>query len=176
MIVALIALSAFGLVLVLARRLRSLTERVNMFLPTSIGMLPAPGTPVAEFSATSTDGQEISQQDFLNGERIFALLTTGCGDCLTTVAEFRKLSGQLTPPPVVSVIGPEEDRASIVESLAGHVIVLEEAAFGPVAVAFDINEFPAILLIRDGYIQFAEHGLAPVLAEASTRATAGSSR
>ena len=172
MIVALIALSSFGLVMVLARRLRDVTERVNLFLPVSVGMLPAPGTPVAEFEARSTTGEPVTQRDFAEGERVLALLTTGCGDCLTTVAEFQKHGPELDPPAVVGVIGPDEDRAPIVAQLAGHVTVLEEAAFGPVSTALEINEFPAVLLVRDGYIQFAEHGLAPVLSRLTTPAGA----
>jgi hypothetical protein len=171
-IVALIALSAFGLVLVLARRLRTVTERVNLFLPFSVGTLPAPGTPVAEFEAETTDGQEVSHHDLAQGETIFALLTTGCGECLTEVSEFQKHGSSLSPMPVVGVIGPAEDRLPIVEALRGHARVLEEATLGPVASSFEINEFPAVLLIRDGYIQFAEHRLAPVLEHVST-ASAG---
>lgn len=176
MIVAFIALSAFGLVLILARRLRSVTERVNLFLPVSVGMLPTRGTPVAEFEATTTDGQQVSHRDLSSGERIFALLTTGCGDCLSEVAAFQQHAASLSPTPVVGVIGPAEDRAPIVDALNGHVQVLEEAAFGPVSSAFEINEFPAVLLIRDGYIQFAAHALAPVLAEVSNQASAGTRR
>jgi len=168
-VVALVALSAFGLLLILARRLRDLEERVNMFLPAAVGMLPTPGTPVAEFEAVATDGRPVSHRDFAEGERILALLTTGCGDCITAAAEFRQHAGSLNPPPVVGVIGPVEDRAPIVAQLEGSVQVLEEAAFGPVATALEINEFPAVLLIRDGQIQFADHAVEPVLA----RLTAG---
>ncbi len=173
-IVAVIALSAFGLLLVLARRLRSVTERVNLFLPPTVMTLPHPGTPVPAFEAVSTSGQRLSDADFASGERIFALLTTGCGDCLATVAALREQGGRLDPLPVVGVVGAQEARAPIVESLAGHALVLEEAAFGPIATAWEINEFPAVLLVRDGYIRFAEHALPPVLAQLS--APAGAAR
>ena len=171
-VVALVALAAFGLLLILARRLRDLEERVNLFLPESAGMLPQPGTLVAEFESITTDGRPISHRDFAEGERIFALLTTGCGDCMTAVADFRQHAGNLTTLPVVGVIGPPEDRAPIVAELEGHVQVLEEATSGPVSMAMNINEFPAVLLIRDGHIEFAEHALAPVLARLTTPAPA----
>lgn len=173
MIVALIALSAFGLVLVLARRLRSVTERVNLFLPAGMGSLPLPGTPVAEFTATSTDGQVISHADFGDEDRIFAMLSTGCGDCTAELAAFAELDGSLAPLPIVAVMGPPEDRAPMVAALADHVVVLEEGITGSVSAAFEISEYPAVLLVRDGYIQVAEHRLAPVLAALSlSRASA----
>lgn len=52
----------------------------------------------------------------------------------------------------------------MVTSLAGYAVVIEEQDNGPVAEAFEISEFPAILLIRDRVIRQAEHGLAGILA------------
>ena len=179
MLVAIIALSAFGLVLILARRLRSVTERVNMFLPASLGSLPHPGTPVAEFTATAKDGRPVSQADFAVNTRVFALLSTGCGDCAKAIAAFREHGRQLSPPPIVGVVGPADERAPMVAELAGHAIVLEEDDLGPIAAAFEISEFPSVLLIRDGYIQQAEHTLAPILAaleSAAAPASAGPPR
>ena len=164
-VVGLVALAGFGLLLILARRLRSLEERVNLFLPVSMSTLPQPGTPLAGFETADTDGRPISERDFAVGERILALLTTGCGDCVTAAAAIREHSARLSPALVVGVIGQPEERAIIVDQLAGHVQVLEEAAFGPVSTALEINEFPAVLLIRDGHIQFADHAVEPVLAK-----------
>ena len=162
-VVALVALSAFGLVLVLARRLRDLTERVNMFLPISMGTLPRPGTPVEEFSATSLDGQRISLADFAGVERIFAMLSTGCGDCDKEAVAFREMRAELPLPPIVAVVGPPEDRPALVTQLVGHAVVLEENDLGPIATAFSISEFPCVMLVNDGHIQVAEHRLARVL-------------
>jgi hypothetical protein len=162
-VVALIAMSAFGLLLVLARRLRSVTERVNLFLPMSPGSLPHPGTPVGEFAAMSTDGQQITHQDFLGVDRVFAMLSTGCGDCQKEATAFQELDPAIEPRPIVGVTGPAAERVPLVEALAGHVVVLEESDLGPIAGAFELNEFPSVLLIRNGIIQLAEHRLAPVL-------------
>ena len=126
---------------------------------------------MAEFEAITVDGRPISHRDFAEGERILALLTTGCGDCMTAVADFRQHAGSLTTPPVVGVIGSPEGRAPIVAQLEGHVQVLEEGASGSVSMALEINEFPAVLLIRDGYVEFADHAVAPVLARLTTPVT-----
>jgi hypothetical protein len=90
-LVAVIAMSAFGLVLVLARRLRAVTERVNMFLPASPGTLPHPGTPVPEFEAVSADGEHLSRSAFVGVDRIFAVLSTECGPCEQQVSAFEKM-------------------------------------------------------------------------------------
>jgi hypothetical protein len=130
---------------------------------------------VAEFEATTTDGRLVSHRDFMEGERILALFTTGCGDCITAAADLRQHADSLSSIPVVGVIGPPEDREPIVAQLQGRVLVMEEAALGPVATALEINEFPAVLLVRDGYIQFADHAVSPVLAQLTipTSAPAG---
>ncbi|MGI8666566.1 MAG: hypothetical protein ACR2N4_11125 [Jatrophihabitans sp.] len=162
--VGLVALASFGLVLVLARRLRSVTERVNAFLPVMLGTLPRPGTVVGEFSAVALTGEVITRDDFLVEERVFAVLSTGCGDCQAEVAAFAKVGARLTWPAVVGVIGRPEARRPMVAALAEHVVVLEESTFGPLTEAFQVSEFPVVLLVRDGRIQAAEHALAPVLA------------
>ena len=171
-VVALVALSAFGLLLILARRLRDLEERVNLIVTYDPGTLPDPGTPLPPFEATTTDGRPVSDRDFAVGERIFALLSTGCGECITAAAEFRQHAGSLAAQPVVGVIGPPEDRVPILALLEDHVRVLAEDALDPVAEALQIRDYPSVLLVRDGVIEFAEHALAPVLAQLATPAVA----
>lgn len=153
------ALAAFGLVLILARRLQTVTERVNIFLPGWAGRLPLPGTPVPEFDAVSAGGERVTRNAFDGVERVLAVLSTGCGSCLEQIPAFREFGASRTPQPVVVVTGAPEDRAPLVARLDGHAVVIEEPDRGPVAEAFEISDFPAVLLIRDGVIQQAEHGL-----------------
>jgi hypothetical protein len=169
-----VALAVFGLVLVLARRLRALTERVNVFFPVVEGTLPLPGTPVPEFDAVATDGAQVTHSAFAGVERIFAALSTGCGSCLEQVSAFRELGASLTPQPIVAVVGPARDRAPMVTQLDGRAIIIEEPEHGPVVEAFEVSEFPAVLLVRDGVIQLAEHGLASVLSPLAPAAAAAS--
>jgi len=176
-VVAVVALAAFGLVLVLARRLRAVTERVNLFLPVSAGTLPLPGTPVPEFDAVSVDGERVTANTFAGAERVLAVLSTTCGSCGEQVPALRELGASGAPRPVVVVTGPPEDCAPLVARLDGYAVVIEERDEGTVAEAFEIGEFPAVLLIRDGVIQRAEHGLGTMLpaltavpAESPTRA------
>lgn len=165
-IVAIVALAAFALVLVLARRLRAVTERVNLFLPVSVGTLPLPGTPVPEFDAVSVAGEHVDRGSFAGVERVLAVLSTGCGACDEQLRALAESGGDLVPRPVVLVAGKPAERSSMVTQLRGNAVVIEEPHNGPVATAFELSEFPALLLIRDGYIQRAEHRLADVLVPA----------
>lgn len=169
-IVAVIALGTFGLVLVLARRLRAVTERVNMFLPASPGTLPRPGTPVPEFGAVSAEGEHLSQSAFAGVDRIFAVLSTECGPCDQQVSALEKVGASLEPRAIVAVVGAAENRAAMVTQLHGHAVVFEEPELGPVAQAFEISEFPAVLLVSDGVIQMAGHALSEVLPALPARA------
>ncbi|HEU5470940.1 MAG TPA: hypothetical protein VFV67_09835 [Actinophytocola sp.] len=164
------AFGTFGLMLVLARRLRAVTERVNLFLPASDGGLPHPGTPVPEFSAVSVDGTAVSHTELAVPERIFAMLTTDCASCHDQVPGLRDLEAPVRP--LVVVIGPPEKRAGMVAALAERALLVEEPDHGPITTAFDIQEFPAVLLVRDGVVQHAGHGLAGVLESARTPARA----
>ena len=167
-VVALIAVLAFALVMVLARRLRAVTERVNMFLPASDRGLPHPGTPVPDFAATSSEGAAVGAADFARGTRVMALLTTECASCHDQVAAIRDIDGGARP--IVLVIGRPERRAPMIASLGGRPVVLEEEDGGPIATAFDISEFPAVMLVNDGIIRAAGHGVAGVLAAAAAPA------
>ena len=134
-LVAVIVLGTFGLVLILAGRLRAVTVRVNMFLPAMEDPLPPPGTAVPEFDAVSVDGQRLGRDSFAGVDRVFALLSTSCGACDAQVAAFRELGASLDPPAIVAVVGPPEDRAPMVSQLDGHVVLIEEPDPGPVASA-----------------------------------------
>ncbi len=162
MLVALVALAAFGLVLVLARRLRDVTERVNKFLPVSAGGLPDPGTPIPEFATEATDGTAVTKADLAGpNRRVFALLTTDCSSCHDQVPALRDLDA--VERPIVLVIGPAEERAGMVGSLADRAVVIEEPDDGPIAELFEIHEFPAVLAVSDGVVRMAGHGLSEVL-------------
>jgi hypothetical protein len=164
--VGLVAVTAFGLVLVLARRLRTVTERVEMYLPVSEGRLPDPGTPVPEFEVTALDGSLVSQRDLAGADRILAFLTTDCPSCRDQVPALNNLDSDAWLQPIVVVIGPPAERSDMVRVLVPGAIVVEQNNDDRLVQAFDIHEFPAILLVRFGVIQTAAHGVASLLQQA----------
>lgn len=163
-LVALIAATALGLVLVLARRLRTVTEKVNRVLPDFDSGLPSPGTPVPEFRARTGDGVEVTQADLNGPDRVIAFLTTDCSSCLDQLPALRDSYPEGWRTPLVVIIGDPDSRPAMARSLGERAVIVEEDGRGPIASAFEIHEFPAILLIENGYVRASGHGLAGVVA------------
>ncbi len=167
MLVALVALLALALVLVLARRLRTLTERVRPLVAMTDGGLPADGTPVPPFVAVTTDGTRIDESHLAGEDRLVAFVTTDCAACRDQVHALRNLpDGPQTP--LVFVLGPEGERADMVAALAPHAVVVEEPARSAVAQSFAINEFPAVLVVGAGEVRTSGHGVAGVMSAFET--------
>jgi len=161
-----VAIAAFSLLLVLARRLRNLEERIGAFFIVPEGGLPAPGTPVPEFVGTSCDGLKIDTIGVSGPNQILAFLTTECAVCREQVYVLRGAAAIREPKPLVVVAGPPDDRAEMVGALRGFTNVMEEPMNGPLATVFGVQEFPAILLYSDGVLHIASHGMAAVLESA----------
>ncbi len=151
---------------VLARRIRDITARVDKYLSVSDGGLPDPGTPIPEFSATSVDGVPVSKDDLSGANRVFAMLSTDCAACHDQLPALRDLGPTQSSQPIVVVVGAPERRSAMVSALAGNTIVVEEPDDGPIADAFEIQEFPAVLVAGNGVVRASGHGLSDVLVSA----------
>lgn len=158
-----VALSAFTLLLVLARRVRDVEERVKVFFPAIDDGLPIEGTPVPDLTALSCDGLTIDKSSLLGHNQILAFLSTECAVCREQVYVLRGVASNRTPKPIVIVSGPPDDRIDMVSALRECVTVVEEFSGGPVTTAFQLHEFPAILLLDKGEVRIASHGMAAVL-------------
>jgi hypothetical protein len=171
-LVALIAGACLGLVLVLARRLRTVTEKVNRVLPDFDSGLPSAGTPIPAFRARTADGVEVTNADLDGADRVMAFLTTDCSSCQDQLPALREGYPAQWRQPLVVVIGDPAERARMGQALGGSAVVVEEDGRGPIASAFDIHEFPALLLVQDGYVRASGHGLAAVVRAADQPAHA----
>ena len=171
-LVALIAATALGLVLILARRLRTMAEKVNRVVPDFDMGLPSRGTPVPEFQARTASGVEVTHADLNGDDRVIAFLTTDCASCQDQLPALRDSYPDAWRTPLVVVIGDPADRSRMAQSLGERAVIVEEDGRGPIASAFEIHEFPAILLVHDGYVQASGHGLAGVVSAAEQRALA----
>lgn len=165
-----VAMAAFLLLLVLARRVRDVEERVAVFFPSTADGLPSVGTPVPDVSAASTDGKIVGRTELSGPNQILAFLTTECAVCREQVWVLRGVATAGWPRPVVTIAGPPDDRQEMVNALKECTIVIEEITGGPVATAFGVSDFPAILLAEDGVITTASHGMAAVLESRSPAA------
>jgi hypothetical protein len=166
-LVSLLSAVAFGLVLIVARRLRTLTEHVHRYLPVSEHGLPDPGTPLPAFEASTAAGRRVTDRHFAAEDRVLAFLTTDCGSCHDQIPAVRELPSSGWPEPVAVVIGPKADRATMIAKLGTEAFVLEEDEGGPIVQAFEIREFPAILIAGNGVVRTSAHGVAGVLTAAT---------
>ncbi len=151
---------AFALVLVLARRLRDLTDRVARLDIPFFPDLPDPG-PVPPVEATTTAGQRITAETFAGADRVVAFLSGSCDSCHEILPHLRAelATGSAGAGPLVIAVGRPELTRSIVETLAPVADVVEEIDMSGLTLRFGVRGFPSFLLIGDGEIKAAAHSI-----------------
>jgi hypothetical protein len=124
--------------------------------------LPAPGTPIGVFDTVDVSGATLSHHDVASGESRVVFLMSGCGPCADVRAALRRLapeSGRLLVFVAADPMNPET--TEILESLPRWArVALTPTAGGPVAAAFHVSAFPAVLKIKDGAVALAATRLA----------------
>ncbi|MFE1166436.1 hypothetical protein [Nocardiopsis sp. NPDC058789] len=145
--------SVLNLVLTLAviRRLRETSQDVRSASasgPATLDELPA-GTPIPSFRATTPEGKEVTSDEHLGQQTVYAFFDTSCTMCksrLTPLVERARHNG-LTPEQVVVVIGDADGRADEYTTLLDDgVTVIVEEPFGPVAQEFPLQGVPTFIL------------------------------
>ncbi|MFI9328326.1 hypothetical protein ACIGZJ_12380 [Kitasatospora sp. NPDC052868] len=155
---------AANLVLTFAviRRLRTLEEG-GTGAPDA---LPAVGTAVAEFSAVTTYGEELTAADVAAGDAFAGFVMVGCTPCGTLIESLAGGAATGAADPLFFVVGdpenPETRRMTAALDAVGRVAVVAEkssatAAFG------QVGAFPTLLRLKDGVITAAGHDLADVV-------------
>lgn len=161
-VVSLAILSCVNIVLTLAlvRRLnrqpRTASPVEEMDFP-----LPAPGTPVGSFVATTTGGERIGTKN-LTGRILVGFFTVGCPPCERLRPEFRALASTFPGgrDQVLAVIsGGTGDPTSLAGQLDDIARVIVEPPAGQVSTAFGIDAFPAVCLLKGNVVTAAEFDL-----------------
>jgi len=156
--------TAANLVLTFAviRRLRALEEG-GTAAPAS---LPAVGTAVAEFSAVTIAGEEVTAADVAVGDAFAGFVMVGCTPCGRLIESLADGAVTGADDPLFFVVGDPEDpetrRMTAALDPVGRVAVVDEkssatAAFG------QISAFPTLLRLKDGVIAVASHDLDDVV-------------
>jgi thiol-disulfide isomerase/thioredoxin len=157
------ALCLLDLLLTLAvtRRLREHTTRLHRLErrgavddgAMATGNLPAPGTPVGPFTATTVDGEPVSS-DSLADHTVAVFLAPDCADCRGKVPELVSwAAGHERGHTLVVVDGRGTDPADVVGPLVpvAMVVVVETFAPSPIE-AFGVNAFPSFCVVADGRV------------------------
>lgn len=171
LVAVLVAATLLNLVLTVGviRRLRDHTEQLASMpgpdgLPAGFdlparSMVPA-GERVADFTATTTEGETISR-DGLSGQTLVAFLSPDCPGCLDQVPHLAEYAAGFPGgrERVLAVLGGTDEDIEPMRARLSPVsrIVIEPWGAGAIAEAFDMKLWPAFGLVdHDGTVIVTE--------------------
>lgn len=146
-----LALIDLVLILLVARKLRALSDRV----PRASGAPWLPrGAQAGDFTATATDGSQVSSRDLRGQPLLIGLFSTSCEPCRRQVPAFAELvSGPAAPARSLALVVGPDDISGYARQLEAVTTVIHEIERGPVCVALSARAFPVIYLIApDGRV------------------------
>ncbi|MER5640914.1 TlpA disulfide reductase family protein [Kitasatospora sp. NPDC002227] len=152
-------LLTFGVI----RRLRAGTPEAAG--PSGFPMAPqlAVGAEIPAFTATSTDGQEITLDGLLGRPTLVGLFSTACDTCRDQAPEFvaHATSAHGDDRNVIALVqGPAEDAGDLIAALGGAARVIVEPLDGPFSKAFQARTFPTVYELGvDGRVAHAQLGV-----------------
>ena len=160
------ALCVLNLLLTLGviRRLREHTDLIAESTSPPPGMPTLPvGRQVADYTATTTDGEPVSRDD-LSGDTLVAFLTPTCKPCQEQMPELAKVAQVWAggrDHVLVVIIGDSGEAAKYVKTLAPVArVVVEESLDSPITTAFEVAAFPLFGLV-DGIGKVLRSTLTP---------------
>ncbi|MEV1004497.1 TlpA disulfide reductase family protein [Nonomuraea sp. NPDC050202] len=167
-------LGGLNLLLMLAvlRRLREYDDtwaRAGMDNLAGRRLLPEPGTRIADFTAKTLDGAEITLRDpagvsGVEGPLLVGFFSTGCPACHEELPRFVEYAATVPggrEQNLVVVSGPADEVADVVEAVSPMARVVVEPEEGPLTTAFSVRRWPLFVLLgQDGTVQTGAGGVA----------------
>ncbi|WP_327105937.1 TlpA family protein disulfide reductase [Nonomuraea glycinis] len=167
-------LGGLNLLLMLAvlRRLREYDEkwaRAGMDSLAERRLVPEPGTRIADFTATTLDGADITLRDpagvsGVEGPLLVGFFSTGCPACHEELPRFVEHAGTVPggrEQNLVVISGSADDAADIIEAVSPMARVVVEPVEGPLMTAFSVRGWPSFVLLgQDGTVQAGAGGVA----------------
>jgi hypothetical protein len=160
-LVGAVAALALGLVLVLARRVRDLTDQVAKLDQPFLPDLPPLG-PLPDFVATTVAGQTLTPADLAGPDQLLLFLYGSCDSCHDNLPQTVAALAEVRVKPVAVVIGRPDTRVALTAGLAPVAHVIEEYDMSGLANLFRVTGFPSYLRVEAGEIVAAGHGLTEV--------------
>ncbi|WP_051761026.1 TlpA family protein disulfide reductase [Herbidospora cretacea] len=155
-----LCLTLLNLVLILGITRRGRRNATAQASSGGLQLSHPPGTPIGEFTATSTEGATVRRDDLELGT-VVAFLSPGCEPCQEAMPDYVAYA-TANPGTVVSVLSGEygaEVRATL-ESL-GPVVV--EVPNGPVARAFGVIGVPVFVTVGAGNVLESSPKIGPAV-------------
>ena len=158
-LIGVVALVALVVSLAVARRLRELQQRFGPI--ESFDDLPAPGTAVPDFVATTVDGGTVSAADLAGPDVVVLFVDGSCATCFDIVTELRARPAPTSEAtrPIAVVIGQPDERGALVAELTPLARVVEESSYVGLPARFGVRGFPTALVAGGGVVRAASHRL-----------------
>jgi thiol-disulfide isomerase/thioredoxin len=122
-----------------------------------------PGTTVPTFTATTTDGTEVTDRTLGSDIALVGFFSPDCQPCREQLPRFATVGARLDPSRVLCVVS--DDRATgtelevFVEPMRGAGLVVAEGSTGSLAAAFGVRALPTMLKIEDGVVSASGHNV-----------------
>lgn len=161
-VVGLIVAVNSGLLMVLLRRYGQVVRALSA-PPVQRAREPLPvGAPLPAFTVQSTDGSELTQEDFAGTGGVIAFFGAQCEACHAQAPVLAAMAGGAAPgvsAPVLAVVagepGTDDELLSV---LGGAVPIALEEYHGPLGRSFHVSRFPTFFEVdADGRIGHVAH-------------------
>jgi peroxiredoxin len=151
-LVGMMAVGELLLILLLARKVRRLEDRLTGFHPglrADGGDRPwlEAGAQIPAFEAATTSGEPVSLDRLLGRESMVGFFSPGCRPCREQLPAFARLAADGGRAALAVIVGPASKADEFLAVLDGTVPVLREEQGGPVTTAFAARAFPGLFLL-----------------------------
>lgn len=163
------AIAVLNLLLTMAviRRLRR--NEANMPGMPMMDTGPAAGSPLPEFAASSTAGDDVSNESFMGSAGIAAFFSTTCSACkpaIPQLVDHIEKAGFTPQQALVVIAGEGDERAEFTAMFDGKATVITEGELDKVATAFSISAFPSFVHFDESGVVTRSHSGSGTLSEA----------
>jgi thiol-disulfide isomerase/thioredoxin len=144
------ALCLFDLLLTFGviRRLRAQSDQLTSLLgDQTIADLTVPvGHTADDFAGTTITGASVTRE-WLRNTTLVGFFSADCSSCQSQLPLFVRYAVDFAGPVLAVTAGRPDRTASMVADLSVAATVVDEGIDGPIASAFGVRGFPAILLV-----------------------------
>jgi hypothetical protein len=142
----------YGVIRRLREHTRMLADQTSADTPLA---LPAAGTPLPGFSATTADGTVVTDADLAGPPAFVGFFSATCAPCKEQLPQFVERLAGVDPRRLVVVLSDAQvapaDAETMLAAARGHARILMEPRDG-LPETFGVNRYPTMLTIDNGVV------------------------